>query len=650
MPKAKLENLTANKDGWAILSITLNEDEKSRFRISPAEDQFELCIKKTQTDDYLQFNEQGFLWGKGEFYFKVRRSKKKEGDIALKISSRLTDNFTDNMFFFIVRGEHFAPGPMPAMTNRLSRRKDSDANRYLKYRDGRAFNEVGLDDEDDPEVERFVPPTGRLARHPDPTKGPGWGVLEIRSKQPLEGIESLGGDVPLRLATPAGFETIRAKILSASPNSLTLELPPEFTDNLPLEGDKFDVGLSTPIEGLRVDNEGLEKRPPPPEPEPEPEPEPPQEPPRGAIMADPENYGWARLTINAGSEANRLAPGTEDYQLQVRDPATDQKLSFQGEGFDWGQAEFYANAPFLSLNDGILALQVIPGIASRLDRDPVGITVRWEGGSLSEVGIETSMLPMMAPPPPPPPPPEAYAPPPEAFLPPPPLPVEPPKKGHKGLIIGLLLLLVILGLGGFGYWKYFMQPKATDEQAEAEPTEPEKPVETEEPGEEEEPVGGGTAQVTPPAPPEPPEPPVVEPEPGPVERPPEPGAPTAVERAEALITGGGSQRQLEDAYQEYSPKKDEDSVDATYRLVQALSKYDAKFKAKLGEYYDPLSQSPVPGYVTKNALTAYQNYQDAEKLGFQGAKEQKDTLVAWSRSPEAEGQPGIGELRRTSSQ
>jgi hypothetical protein len=64
----------------------------------------------------------------------------------------------------------------------------------------------------------------------------------------------------------------------------------------------------------------------------------------------------------------------------------------------------------------------------------------------------------------------------------------------------------------------------------------------------------------------------------------------------------------------------------------------------LGEYFDPLSKNSVPDYISKNAMTAYLHYTDAEKQGFQDAKEKRDALMSWSKSPEAKGAPGASEV------
>jgi hypothetical protein len=224
---------------------------------------------------------------------------------------------------------------------------------------------------------------------------------------------------------------------------------------------------------------------------------------------------------------------------------------------------------------------------------------------------------------------------------------EPVKKKKTGLILGLIAgLLVLLAALGFLYWHFVLSKDQEPQLAQSEPVEePQEPQpEESEPGEPlEEPA---PVEEAPQEPPE--EAPVAdlpsEP-PAPVEDAPAgPSAPTAVDRAERLINSGGSQAQMEQAYDEFKAKSDEDSLDAGYRLVQTLSKYNPKYRSLLGEYFDPLSKSAVPGYITKNAMTAYLHYTDAEKQGFQEAKAKRDSLISWSKSPEAQGVPGASEV------
>jgi hypothetical protein len=118
-----------------------------------------------------------------------------------------------------------------------------------------------------------------------------------------------------------------------------------------------------------------------------------------------------------------------------------------------------------------------------------------------------------------------------------------------------------------------------------------------------------------------------------------------VDLAERLITSGGSQAQLERAFRQFSAQKDPESMDASYRLAQTLSKYDPRYRSRLGEYFDPLSTDPVPDYIAKNAYTAYQHYNDAEQAGFADAAIKLEALVDWSKTPAAAGQPGVDELK-----
>jgi hypothetical protein len=639
MARGKLEDLTNNKDGWALLSITLNDEERERARTSGPDAIYGLAVKRIQSDDFLHCNEQGFLWAKGEFFFKVRPSAKRQGgDLALKISFRLTDNFKDNQYFLTVRGPTFGPFSFPVMANRLSRRKDSDMGKVWRTGISVALDEVGLGDEDDPEIERSLPPVGRVLAHPDSSLAPGFGVLEITAKPPVD-LGPQAGSLALSLQGQGGSpgDPIPARVLFSEPTRLGLELPPELTDRLSLALDVFDVGLvPAPLTGLRADSSSFVKRQPPPPPEPEPEP---AQPPQAFVADDPsQGPGWAVLTVNAASEAGLLNPGAFEYTLRVRDPLDLRSLAFRGGGFDWVEGDSFVNAPFVSLADGVLTLQVIPGLTKRMGANPLGFTVAWEGGALSEIPVDTSLLtgPQvdLAPPPPPVP---AYVPPPE------------PKKGGKGLLIGIIALVLLLAAGGLAYWKFFRgggEPDRADLEGQARPEAPPGAPEEAQPeppaGAQPEPPAGAppeTPAATPPGPP----PGQGGPAAGPPQAAPGPRALGPVEEAEALITRGSSQAQLVRAYERFRAQDDPESVDASYRLARTLSKYDAGYRAVVGEYYDPLSDAPVPGYISKNALTAYQHYDEAYKAGHAGAKDRMDSLLEWARGPGA-GQPGADEL------
>jgi outer membrane biosynthesis protein TonB len=633
MAKARLDNLTSNKDGWALLSITFNDLEKNNITIDRAEDILELCVKKAQSDDYLHFTEDGFIWGRGEFYFKIRRSVKQVGDLSIKISSRLTDNFTDNQYFFSVKGKSLGPISFPVFANKLTRRKDTDINKYLKLKDGGAVDEVGLDDDDDPEIERAPePPTGVVANHPDQGKEPGWGLLSlIASRTPLN--YSPGPTVSLSIldpATKAPSPLIQARVLDYSPGRLDIELPPEITERLTLATDYFNLDLGNArLTSFPVDTSAYVV----PEPEPEPEPEPPYEAPTATIADEPnQTEGWALLTINAASEAPFLDISENDYQISVKDPVSDLYLGWQGKGFDWIPGPNFVNAAFISLSDGVLVLKVIPGVTKILTQGPGPLlfAVRWKNGELPEMAVDTSGLAKPAPPP----------------LVAPPIVLDEPKKSRKGLIIGLISLLLLLGLGGFGYWYFVLnKDKGAPPPVAEEKAQPPAPVE-------ETPPPPPPAPPAPPAPAPPPPPPPAPPEPEPEPEPePDPEIPLGpndkgpVDLAERLITSGGSQAQLERAFRQFSAQSDPESIDAAYRLVQTLSKYDPRYRSRLGEYFDPLSKDPVPSYIAKNAYTAYKHYSAARDARFADADIKLEALVDWSKTPAAKGQPGVDELK-----
>ncbi|MDR2198805.1 MAG: hypothetical protein LBR53_05015 [Deltaproteobacteria bacterium] len=645
MARARLENLTAAKDGWALLSVTLSDDEKGRIKIDPDEADFSLAIKKIQSDDFLHCGERGFLWGKGEFYFKIKRSKKLSGDLALKISSRLTDNFTENQFFFLLKGENFGPLSFPVMSSGLSRRRDAGAGGYPSYKGPGAGENAGYDEESDPEIERIVPPTGRITNHPDPMAEPGRGLFVLSSKKPIT-TGRRQNSVRVQLLEPVGAREVATEaecgMRLVSPGSLEIDLPPELCLRLSLTNDFFNLYLEPdPLLNFPADSSAFVK-PVPKEPEPQV-----LLAPRAELQDDPhQGAGWALFTLEAEGEAAKFDLAEDDYRLSVRDPESGLHLAWAGTGFDWGSERGFINTQLVSLNGGVLVLRLFPGLTSRLDKSPLLYTVSWKSGEISETPADASGLTRL------PVPQETPLEPPVPV--PAPLPPAVEKKG-KGKIIalGALLLLVLAALGAFGYFKFYAKPAET-ETASLNP--PEAPPEEEAPKAEENKPSEAAPSETPPAAESPPSetppaagnaiPDVPPTDPSAAAAPPEPGpsAPTRVDEAERLIGGGSSFAQMEGKYLEFASGTDPDSLDASYRLLQALSVYAPKYKAVYAEYFDPLVKKPAPDYVEKNAFKAYQLYSEAVKLGDLSRRESLDALKEWSATAAAKGQPGVSEL------
>ncbi|MDR2353478.1 MAG: hypothetical protein LBF22_10050 [Deltaproteobacteria bacterium] len=620
MVRAKVENLTNNQDGWALLIITLNDEERSQIHIDPNEDIYDLAVKMINSEEFLHLNEKGFLWSNGEFYFKVRRSLKQKGNLSLKISSKLTDNFTQNQFFFLVKGKGFGPLSLPVMVTMLTRRKDPDFNRQLLAKGGFNASVVGIDDECDPEIEREAPLYGVLTNHPDESKDPGWGLLTISSPQPLK-FRFQDNNVKLALIDQSNmtpFPSVDANISKYSEKELSLEIPPDVTKELTLSKDLFNLDLlPTPLSNFPVDTSGFVELPPPKIEEP------PLPAPMASIMDLPgHDIGWALLTVNAGNEAYKLNNLESNYQIAVKDPANGNYLVFTGSGFDWSPERAFVNTGFLSLSEGVLSLKVIPGLVSKMDISPLIFSVHFADGEISEMVVDTTALtrPIVQSPPPPPPIPEEAA---QPVL---------QKKKKTGLLIGIIAgILVVLAVLGFLFHRFILN-KDGDMLAENEKQEESLESPTP-PKPEPEPVLNSPVQE------------VVPPDKDSKRTVPvKPKDQTAVDTAERLINQGGSQAQMEKAYEEFKLNNDPDSLDASYRLVQTLSKYSPKYKAILGEYFDPLSNDKVPSYITKNAMTAYQYYDDAEKQGYGDAKERRMALLDWSKSPEASGKAGVSEL------
>jgi hypothetical protein len=636
MPKATLDNLTALSDGWASLVIVLFDRDKAQATIDPDEEIFELAIKKIQADDFLHSLEDGFIWSKGEFFFKIKRSKEAKGDLALKISPLITDNLIDNQYFFLVRGKGFKqPLQCPVMASKLARRKEAGAQGGAGASTG---SDISLNDESDPEIEAPKAPEPP----PEPIRAvltnylgdqgpPGSALLTLtRATQPL-GLKVTSELAKVSVVDPltnSPGPPTDGRVLASEPLRLVILIPPELAREL--AGGTYyltlDLGGGSVLADFPADSSNLA---PPPEPEPEPVPAPEPEPPIPELppLAYLQNDlsmpgGWALFTVQERSPNPQIRPEVTDYQISAMDPETSQFLAFAGRGFGWAPEEYFAGSPFVAFENGALTLRVIPGLAAMLpQKSPLVFTVRWPGGQLYNLLADTAGI---APPPPPEP--------------------EPKKKSKTGRTVGIILLiLALLAAGGFLYWKYFYKKGGGEPPGEPGQTEPLEPEEAGAGGDKTPRAGDGGG------------------EPGPSDSgddagdagpageggddtPEPPAPPTAVETAEKLITSGGSMEQLIKAWEEYSRGSTEDSVDASYRLVQTLSKYLPEFKVRLGEYFDPLAQGQAPAYIKKNAWTAYQHYQEADKQGFPRAKTLMDALKAWSASSAAAGQPGQAQV------
>jgi hypothetical protein len=207
--------------------------------------------------------------------------------------------------------------------------------------------------------------------------------------------------------------------------------------------------------------------------------------------------------------------------------------------------------------------------------------------------------------PPPPPPEPAY--PPQGFYPEQPTeapPVE-KKKGFPWIILILVLLALLLGGGAYYYFKVYNKeiPPVADET----PKTPEKAPEG---------LPGTPAKPL-----------------------------TASERGQRLLDQGASPEELQAVIPEREGNEDDAAVAVLFAIVREVAKYDPEYRVRLGAFYDPLDDRP--SYVSKNAMTAFEEYTSAEESGATSSKARLDALRAWALSEQSEGSPGVEALRQT---
>ena len=188
------------------------------------------------------------------------------------------------------------------------------------------------------------------------------------------------------------------------------------------------------------------------------------------------------------------------------------------------------------------------------------------------------------------------------------------KSGGNSLLI-VVLLLLLLALSAAATWYFLLREKP-------EPTPPAETPQAQEP------------QTPPPDQAETPEAPAAEAAP-----------PNPLEEARRLLREGSPTETLAKALSEYDGQSG--AEDAAFLLAKALASRGAEYRTRYGAFFDPSDERPS-GSIAKNALTAYQEYEQAAKNGDQKAAAARDRLLRWAEKEAPKGEPQAQELLKIS--
>ncbi|MDR1577324.1 MAG: hypothetical protein LBT86_03700 [Deltaproteobacteria bacterium] len=226
------------------------------------------------------------------------------------------------------------------------------------------------------------------------------------------------------------------------------------------------------------------------------------------------------------------------------------------------------------------------------------------------------------------------------------------KKSHKGLKIGVGVLLALLLLAGGFIWYYLGNDNEVKPTPEA-PSQPPDAEKTPEPAQEVPPESAPPAPAPPEsAPPEsaPPEsapPESTPPEPAPPESAP-PSAPSGdlsgkppIDAARNLLRTGAANEDLAAAVAKLDGQPG--AEDAVFLLLRKLAPTSPESQMRFAAFFDPLDSRPT-GSVVKNAKYAYDEYEVAKKAGHNQAAERQKALIKWADANAASGDEGARAL------
>jgi|GEM_PF-4580673 len=95
-----------------------------------------------------------------------------------------------------------------------------------------------------------------------------------------------------------------------------------------------------------------------------------------------------------------------------------------------------------------------------------------------------------------------------------------------------------------------------------------------------------------------------------------------------LFRRGAPYTELEEAYAKYDGQ--EGAEDAVFLLAMELANVKPQYRSRLGAFFDPSDPRPS-GSITKNATTAFDEYETAKKAGDAEAAAAQARLLEWAR-------------------
>lgn len=175
------------------------------------------------------------------------------------------------------------------------------------------------------------------------------------------------------------------------------------------------------------------------------------------------------------------------------------------------------------------------------------------------------------------------------------------KSSQKWLIV--LIAVLLLALAGGLAWYFLIRPKAPEPVVEPAPVTEARP---------------GDEPVEPPAA-ETPAPNVSI----------NAGSGEAKIEVQNLFRRGAPYAELEEALAKYDGQ--EGAEDAVFLLALELAPVKPEYRSRLAAFFDPSDPRPA-GSITKNAATAYDEYEAAKKAGDAGAAAAQARLLGWARA------------------